>query len=233
MLKVDNKKSVSILNNKYIIKVEQFDNYGNEYSFYKKNSKKIIKDKFNKFLQIPIKYKKDYKNKHIIYIFTMLDGDINRSFLKSIRNNDFINILDQSILSIYYLNHKLKYFHNDLYRIGSLLDINNIMYVKNNDMRSLIKIDDMTVEVKKYRVVIIDFEKSTKESGFKIDYFYIFFSNFYEYNFKYMSEIFIMCILCNPILDIKNLYIYIESRMKGLNLEDFDKSLFENRIIFY
>ena len=230
--------SITIINNKkYILKKDNIeDSIDNlyEYQFYKKNYKKIKESHMNSIIQIPIKYKICKNNIH--YLFNLLDSDINNTFLKKIGKINVINIIQQSILALYYINHKLKYYHNDLTTIRRKYQIHNVMYIKNNINKTL-KIDDLSVKLGKYRSVIIDFGLSSKVPNYKLNYFYNTLSVLLLYKFTYISEIFFLFILyyytyknALNIYQIMTFYIFFEKKTnidsKKNKLINFDKSIF-------
>jgi hypothetical protein len=223
-------------NKKYILKKE--NSITDEYLFYKKFSKKIEKDCMQDYIQIPIKYKNcKINNKDTIYyLFKPLDKDYNKS-----SNNK--NIFGQLLLIVYYINHKLKFYHNDLFSIYKLpnkfFDFNNIMISKNKydkkEKNKKLIVDDLSIKIDKYICTIIDFEYYSKQPTYRIKYFYSFFSNMYQYNFEYKSEIFILFIIyymesfaSSKLYVIPILYNYFENIMisewqKKNNIKNIEK----------
>ena len=193
-LKNKNVGNTEYKNKKYILKKE--NSVTNEYLFYKKFSEKIEKDCMEDYIQIPIKYKKcNINNKDTIYyLFKPLDKD----YKKSIRYSNK-NIFGQILLIVYYINHKLKIYHNDLFSIyrfqDKFFDFNNIMISKNKSGYKNLSVDDLSIKINKYICTIIDFEYYSKIPSLRIKYFYSFFSNMYQYNFEYKSEMFILFII--------------------------------------
>lgn len=246
---------------KYILKTEDVESslsHMPEYIFYKKNVNKIYKNKFELNLQVPIEYKicekapnrKDptkYK-KQIYYLFHVLKGDLTYKFIRMIPSEQTINIFQQYLLSLYFLNHKLNYFHNDFYTNykmlynKSLFNINNLMYMNNPTYNkkkyNILKVDDFTLEIKKYRAVIIDFglcSKFPKKPGYKLKLFYASLSLRLFYRFKYYSEMFLLFVLLYHtyfgdfrLYHIKNFYQFFESKMYGTqSLLEFDKCVYK------
>ncbi len=243
----------------YILKIEKVIgslNKMDEYVFYEKYAKKIYKDGFNNNLQVPIEYKVCDKKtidskktkKEIFYLFNILDGDINRKILHKLTKKDNINMFQQYLLSIYYLNHIIGIYHNDFftnYRFIhnlSIYNINNLMYVKNDikgKKENTIKVDDMEVVAGKYRGVVIDFGLSSKKYNYKLKLFYGSLTPLLFFGFKYMSEVFMVFIFLLHmlkgnfnILKIKEFYKYFESVMEGEGRREFDKAVCKNFMRF-
>jgi hypothetical protein len=247
--------------NQYILKTEDVEESlsdMHEYVFYEKVSKKIYKNKFEFNLQVPIEYKvcdkaqnrrnpTKYK-KQIYYLFHVLKGDLTYNFFRSISSEQVINMFQQYLLSLYFLNHKLNYYHNDFYTNykilynKSLFNINNLMYMKNptygKTKNNTLKVDDFTLEIGKYRAMIIDFglvSKFPKHSGYKLKMFYISLSIRLFYYFRYYSEVFLLFILLYHtyfgdfrLYHIKNFYQYFESKMyHEKTLIEFDRCVYK------
>ena len=234
-LKPRNVSITSIDNKKYLLKIEDYNtNLKNmyEYQFYIKNYDKIKLDKFDNIIQIPIKYKICKKKNTINYMFSLLDSDVTHDFLHKLNKKNVINIIKQSLLALYYINHILHYYHNDIVTVRRKYQLNNIMYIKNNK-KKILKIDDLSITIEKYRAVIIDFGIASKTPNYKLTYFYNILSIVVLYKFKYISELFLLFIsfyytYTNSlnIYEIKKFYIYFENKMKGNSVKDFDKSIF-------
>lgn len=242
IFKITNIGTIKIKNKEYIIKKEYFkDNYFilkflynlinfnvNEYNFYKKFNNKIIKYKFNNNIQLPIKYK--LCSKFYVYLFEKIDYDLTYNFLKKLNNYYYKNILKQVIFIVYFLNHKLNIFHNDLFLLSQ---IRNIM-INKNKIKYKLKLEDKTVEVDKYKVVLIDFGLFNKESTFKNKEFYIKKNIKYFCIFEIISELFIVLFLLlknyykNININFKNLYYYFYDKIKIKNLKNFDNYIFNN-----
>ena len=220
IFKITNIGTIKIKNKEYVIKKEYFkDNFYilnfiynlldfnvNEYNFYKKYNNKIVKHNFDKNIQLPIKYK--ICNKFYVYLFNKIDYDLNYNFLKKINNKTFINILKQVIFIVYFLNHKLNVFHNDLVLINQ---IRNIM-IYENKIKYKITLDNNNLQVDKYRVIFIDFGLFSKDFKFKNRDFYFKKSIKYFTNFNIMSEVMIILFLLlknyynDKNIDFKKLY---------------------------
>jgi hypothetical protein len=242
IFKITNIGTIKIKNKEYVIKKEYFkDNFYilnfiynlldfnvNEYNFYKKFNNKIIKNHFDKNIQLPVKYK--ICNKFYVYLFSKIDYDLNYNFLKKINNSTFINILKQVVFIVYFLNHKLNVFHNDLVLINQM---RNIM-INENKIKYKLTLDNNTLEVNKYRVVFIDFGLFSKDFKFKNREFYLKKSVKYFTTFEIMSELLIIIFLLlknyykNKDIDFKKLYYYFYNNIKVKNLKNFDKYIFNN-----
>ena len=242
IFKIKNIGSIKIKNKEYIIKKEYFkDNYFilkfiynlinfnvNEYDFYKKFNNKIIKYKFENNIQLPIKYK--LCNKFYVYLFEKIDYDLTYNFLKKLNIESYKNILKQIIFIVYFLNHKLNIFHNDLCLINQ---IRNIM-INKNKVKYTLKLEDKTVIVDKYKVVLIDFGLFSKESKFKNKEFYIKKNIRYFCIFEIISELFIVLFLLlknyyrKIKINFKKLYYYFYDKIKIKNLKNFDNYIFNN-----
>lgn len=209
------------------------------------------------YIQIPIKYKNcKINNKDTIYyLFKPLDKDYNKSTMYNTKN-----IFGQILLIVYYINHKLKIYHNDLFSIYrfqdkssyKFFDFNNIMISKNKSGYKNLSVDDLSIKINKYICTIIDFEYYSKIPSLRIKYFYSFFSNMYQYNFEYKSEMFILFIIYYMNYNqnfnfyvIPILYNYFENIMisewqnkikkdkknkkdKKYKIKDFDRIIFKN-----
>lgn len=234
-LKPRNVGIILIDKEKYILKIEDIDGKEetktDEYIFYKKFKSKIKSDHFDLIIQLPIKY--SICNNKIKYLFELLKGDIDTTFLLKISHKNIINILQQSLFSLYYINHYLHYYHNDLCTSRKMYKLNNLMYIK-NDKEKKLEIDGLKLIIKKYRVLIIDFGLSSKIMGYKGTILYDGLKIFFLYDFKYKSELFILFIIFLhtykgiDFLKIKDYYISFEKKMKKNSLIEFDKSLYNN-----
>ena len=261
LFKITNIGSIKIKNKNYIVKRELLSNSSfftkfiynlidldvSEYNFYKKYNKKIVKYKFNKNIQIPIKY--NICKKFNIYLFNKIDCDLNNKFLKNINLNLFYNILQQVIIIIYFINHILGIFHNDISNVNNL---RNLMINKINKQYYL-KLDNYKVKVNNYQVVFIDFGLYSKKLGFKSVIFYNKQSIKYFYNFPIKSELFILfyLMILNYLknnkktiiiidnmkitykkLNFKELYLYFFNKVtltknNKYNLKQFDKCILD------
>jgi hypothetical protein len=231
---------IKIKNNKYFLKKEFFVkkyqllsgiynilNFNiDEYSFYKKYENKIIKNNFDKNIQLPYKYKlcKSYN----IYIFTKIDYNLNSVFLKKLNKINFNNILIQSIYIIYFLNNILNIFHNDLHQNNK---IRNFMINNNKSKNHKIQIYKNELKIKKYNVVLIDFGLFSKKIGFKNILFYNTKTIKYFYIFEIKSELLIVLyiFLINYYLkwdiNFKKLYLYFYNKISKKDLKTLDKEI--------
>lgn len=197
-----------------------------EYQFYKKYEKKINENKLIDFIQFPIEYKICPKFK--IYIFSKLDYNLNSFFLKKLNYSTFSNIFQQIITVTYFLNNKLKVFHNDLHQDDKL---RNFMVKKNKDLKKKLSYDNINIPINKYIVVMIDFGTYNKNLGFKNNLFYRTKSIKYFYNFEIKSELLIIfyVILINYYskkdISFKDLYIIFYNKCKKKTLKDLDNEI--------
>jgi serine/threonine protein kinase len=92
-------------------------------------------------------------NQDIYYLMNKYDNDIDRKFLLNISTTDQLNVLTQILFGIYYFNHILHLYHNDLYYKNN---IRNVMYNR-IDNKIDIKYDKFNIVCEKYIIKIIDF----------------------------------------------------------------------------
>jgi hypothetical protein len=207
------KKEFFVVNFPLLSKIYDFFNLNiNEYDFYKKYEKKIIKYNFTNSIQIPIKYKicKTYN----IYIFKKNDYDLTSNFLKKQSHKQFNDILQQTIKIMYFLNHTLKVFHNDIHQ--------------GNKLRNFM--------VNKRKVVLIDFGLygSTNKIGQKNNLFYNLKTIKYFYIFTIRSELLIVLYMflinyyTKKDINFKKLYLYFYDKIKNKTLKDLDKCILKN-----
>lgn len=231
---------IKIKNTKYVLKKEFFVknfpllssiynifNFNiDEYAFYKKYKNKIIKNKFDKNIQLPYKYRlcKTYS----IYIFIKIDYNLNSFFLKKLNKINFNNILIQSIYIIYFVNHILNVFHNDLHQDDK---IRNFMINNNKIKNHKMKIYKIEINIKKYNVVLIDFGLFSKNLGLKNILFYNTKSIKYLYFFEIKSEllivlyIFLINYYLKKNINFKELYLFFYNKITKKNLISFDKEI--------
>lgn len=231
---------IKIKNSKYVLKKEFFvKNYPllssiynilnfniDEYTFYKKYENKIIKNNFDKNIQLPYKYK--LCESYNIYIFTKIDYNLNSVFLKKINKIIFNNILIQSIYIIYFINHLLNVFHNDLHQNDK---IRNFMINKNQNKNHKIELYKNEIKITKYNVILIDFGLFSKNLRFKNILFYDTKSIKYLYFFEIKSEllivlyIFLINYYSKKNINFKNLYLYFYNNITKKDLKSFDKKI--------
>ncbi len=230
IFKPTNTRIIEINKKKYVIKKEltkdikpilkkiykYLDITINESVFYKKYKNIIKKSNFNKKIQIPIKY--NVCDGFNIYLFEKLKANLNSHILRRLNEKKFINLLSQTISTIYFINHKLKIFHNDLHEDDK---IRNIM------------IDN------KGNPVVIDFGLFDKKLGFKNRNFYKIKSIQYgsKFKFRLKSELFIVLYIFlinyyrKENINIVNLYRFFYDSIptkKIKSLENFDKNILLN-----
>ena len=226
------KSNVGKVNKDFILKKENIlFNLENtfEYQFYLKNIDKIKKYNFNYNIQIPIKYQICNEKRKVYYLFSRLKGDIDKDFLVKLSKNEVINIFQQSLISIYFINHKLHFYHNDFLSLSKGFSLNNLMYMK-NDKKIKLTTDNLKVTVGKYRTIIIDFGMALRFPRPKTLSFFVYF------NFKYISEVFLLFVVLyftykNRYVDIeliRKMYNFFESKMDQKGVKAFDKSVFNH-----
>ena len=225
------KKESKIIHNPLLNKIYKLINIDvNELKFYKKYEKSIKKDNFEQNIQLPIKY--SICKKYNIYLFKKIEKDLNSYFLIKLNEKKYINVLEQIITIIYYINHKLGVFHNDLHQNDK---IRNIMVnkIKSKDKKYL-KVNSIKIKKNNYNPVIIDFGFFNKKLGLKNTLFYKTKSTKYLYNFKIKSELLIVLyiLLINyyrkKSIDFKKLYLYFYNLCKNKNLKEFDHYIIIN-----
>jgi len=237
--------TITINEKEYILKKEISSTKTPELEFYQINEKKIKKDKMDPFMQVPIMTKKCEDNK-ILYLFHKLDGDLNRKFVSNLSKSDKINIFEQTILIIFYLNHTLKYYHNDLTSFREIYNFfrsNNIMHVKNDKPRLTLKVDKFKVKVGNYKSVLIDFGLASKEHGLAIPLLYNSLEYFLQKPIRFKSEVFLFFLVYYAmynkkfnILLIQYCYDFFEGKIvewelkkkKVAQLIDFDRIIYLN-----
>ena len=185
-----------------------------EYKFYKKYENIIKRSNYRKNIQLPIKYKicKDSS----IYIFEKIDTNLNSFFLKTLPIPVFNKILHKTLSIIYYINHTLHIFHNDLYQ--------------NNKPRNF-----MVNKLKSnYRVILIDFGLFSNELGIKNQFFYKTKGIKYGYKFMIKSELlivlytFLINYYKNLNINFRELYLYFYNKLKIYNLKEFDTVIYKS-----
>jgi hypothetical protein len=244
-LKPRNIGTTTIGGKEYILKKEISSTTTPELDFYEKNEKKIKKDKMDPFMQVPIMSKK-CENNQILYLFHKLDGDVNRKFVNVLSKEDKINVFEQTILIIFYLNHTLKYYHNDLTSFREFYNFfrsNNIMHVKNNNPKLYLKVDKFKVKVGHYKSVVIDFGLASHKHGLALPLLYNSLEFFLKKPIRFKSEIFLFFLVYYAmynrefnILLIQYCYNYFEEKTRGWEIKkkktaqliDFDRIIYKN-----
>lgn len=175
---------IKINNVNYIFKKEIIKKkYMYEYLFYKKNSKIIKKYNFLNFINIPLKVL--YCINSYIYIFKLIDHNFNKNYIAKINIDEWIDYTIQLCLIFYYLNHKLKMFHNDFQ------ELRNIMIKDNKDNKDTLYlvIDDFIYTINSNNIVLIDFGQCQYKQSFKtVSFYYDVYKNFKK-NYKFISEV--------------------------------------------
>jgi hypothetical protein len=184
-------EKIYIKNKPYIIKKENTidDNILQEFLFYKNFAEQIKKDKMNKNLNLPLKIL-DCESDSKMYIFNYIDNDYIKEYIhKYVKSyKTWLDYTIQLCLSIYYMNHILGVYHNDLCYKGEL---RNIM-IKNNDIPFTINFDNFTYTINNNYIVLIDFGQQNSKIGLRT---YKFYYNKYKKirrKYKYESEVFIV-----------------------------------------
>jgi hypothetical protein len=238
---------ITIKNIKYIVRILKKLVYNyviKEYIFYKKYSNKIISDGLEKNISIPFKIIEcDNENKYIMF-FNNVSYDYNRKYIVTkLFFKEWLDYTIQLCLIVYYLNHELQIFHND---IGVGGNLQNQMIQENNKPFE-IKVKNFKYQVNNNYIVLIDFEFASNKPEYMTKKFY-FNDNVKSYH-KYISEVFVVFYISYKIffnIDDKwaNNYDKIyDDFIKEMNnpnatLKDFDNhiinSLFllEEKIIF-
>ena len=110
-------------------------------------------------------------NQEMYYLMNKYDIDINRKFLLRLSTTDQLNILTQILFGIYYLNHVLHLYHNDLYYTNN---IRNVMCNKID-----IKYEKFNITCENYIVKIIDFGWTENKPAYRTT----------EYHDKYFRKL--------------------------------------------
>jgi len=182
-----------------------------EYKFYKKYSNKIRKSKFKNHIQLPYQY--EFCNKMTVYLYKKIDYDLTSFFIKTLSKSSFYSILIQACNTVFYINHTLKIFHNDLSMNNKL---RNFMVNKKKDS---------------YQVIIIDFGLASKELKLKNKQFYQFKAVKYFYTFPIESELllvfylFLIQFYSKKELHFYKLYQYFYEKIKSKTLLLFDSEI--------
>ena len=172
-----------------------------EYQFQKQYSTQIINDGFDKMISVAKQILDCKYNK--IYVYDFYDKSFDRALFNlngDNKNNDnkhndttinckklsYKNWLDYTIqlcITIFYTNHKLHIFHNDLIW---KTNFNNIM-INTNKIPFTITVDKYNYLIKNDNIVIIDF-------GRQADYFHFRFEKeYFNKSFhKFKSEVFLV-----------------------------------------
>ncbi len=197
---------LSINGKKYIVKrdviLEKYNELY-EFEFYKKFQKKIISDKMNKNILLPIKIldcedtkdiKKDINKK---YIYEVISNDYDENYISKLLYADWLDYTIQLCLTIYYLNYVLRVYHNDLCFKGKL---RNIM-INNNNKPFEINVEDFKYVIKNNYTVVIDFGHQNQKILLRTDEFYNseYLKKEEKNKYIYKSEVFIIFYYCYKI----------------------------------
>lgn len=178
-------------NVKFVIKKEIYKNKDKndlpEYTFHSKYDLKINKTCFKNFILMPEKIL-DCPPNSIIYKYPKLNYDYDKTIVEKISIDIWINYTIELCMVIYYLNHNLKIYHNDLIFKNNF---RNIMIDYNEDFVE-IEISKFKYSTSSNHTVIIDFGQSSTEPKLRTLNFY--YNKYKKVNvkYKYISEVFIM-----------------------------------------
>lgn len=178
-------------NVKFVIKKEIYKNKDKndlpEYIFHYKFDLKIKKTCFKNFILMPEKIL-DCPPNSVIYKYPKLNYDYDKTIVEKLQLGKWINYTIELCMTLYYINHKLEIFHNDLIFKNNF---RNIMIDYNEDLVE-IEISKFKYSTKTNHIVIIDFgQSSTKPKLRTLNFYY----NKYKkpnIKYKYISEVFIM-----------------------------------------
>jgi len=139
---------------------------------------------FKKFM-IKYLYIATYPDHHII-LMKKLNYTMNNKFLNGISKNEKNNLLLQSLLTIYEMNHEYTIYFNDIYNNNKIL---NFMIHKNNNTKKriynykLINNKNIFFYKKKYEIRIIDYGRINTRPGVNTKKYMVqFFNHLYEKN---------------------------------------------------
>lgn len=231
---------LTIKDKKYFIRIlkKLVNNYiFKEYIFYDKYSKKILNESMGKNICIPIKTINCQKENNYIMLFNNISYDYdNKYIISKLFYKEWLDYTIQLCLSVYYLNHILDIYHNDLVVKGNL---RNIMIQENNKPFS-IHIENYKYKINSNYIVLIDFEFSSDKPEHMTKKFY---SNEYlKNNYKYISEVFIVFYLSYKIFfniddkwadkydKIYNDFLK-ENNISNTTLKDFDNNIINSLLL--
>jgi hypothetical protein len=181
---------LTISDKKYLTRIEKklVNNYiFQDYIFYKKYSNKITSDGLEKNINIPFKIIECDNEKKNIMFFNIISYDYNQKYVISkLFYKEWLDYTIQLCLLVYYLNHVLYIFHNDLVVKG---DLQNQMIQENNKPFE-IKVENFKYQVNNNYIVLIDFEFASNKPGHMTKNFY--FNEYIKSTHKYISEVFIV-----------------------------------------
>lgn len=194
-----------------------------EYNFYIKFGQRIKKDGMNKFISIPKRILNCRNSK--IYIFPKYSHNYSTNYIKNIEQKLFIDYTIQLCLQVYYINHKLKMFHNDLIKYGNLW---NVM-IDENSKPLILKSGRFKYQIMGNIIRIIDFGRPRKFPAFVLSDMY----KFHGKDLPFISEVFLVFFLSfknhnNPNLSFREFYKNFIGNAKSL--KEFDINIINSAI---
>ena len=230
-------------NVQFVVKKEIYKNRDKtnlpEYIFHSKFDSEIKKTSFKNFIMIPEKILDCLPNS-VIYKYPKLNYDYDKTIIEKLQLGKWIDYTIELCMVLYYLNHELKIFHNDLIFKNNF---RNIMIDYNENLVE-IEISEFKYSTKLNHTVIIDFGQSSIEPKLRTLNFY--YNKYKKTNikYKYMSEVFIMYYYfykfynkIDDYWDEKYDMIYNDFETETSSSKEFDnkiiKSLFDLKINYY
>ncbi len=228
---------LTIKNKKYFIRIlkKLVNNYiFKEYIFYKKYLKKILLDGLEKNINIPFKIIECKKENKYIMLFNTISYDYDGKYIISkLFYNEWLDYTIQICLLVYYLNHILHIYHNDIGVNGTL---RNIMIQENNKPFEIF-IGKYKYKINNNYIILIDFEFSSDKPEYMTKNFY--FSKYIKNTYKYISEVFVVFYLSYKIFfniydqwteNYNDMYNNFLKEIKNPNatLEDFDNNIIDS-----
>lgn len=221
---------------KFVIKKEMYENKFKlkEYLFHSKFDDRIKKTCFKNFILLPEKMIDCGDS--VLYKYEKLNYDYNKIIIENFSLKKLLNHTIEICLTLYYINHTLGIYHNDLIFKN---DYRNIM-INYNEEKVNIDIDSFNYSTNSNHIMLIDFGQSSSKPKLRTLNFYY---NKYKKNnfeYRYISEIFIIYYYFYKIKyniddfwDEKYDKLYKEFEINTSNTKEFDtqiiKSLFELR----
>ena len=221
---------VTINSKKYLAKKHQKKGGADplEYNVYNKSLEKSKKDNMHVFLSMPVHIVKCPQ--FYIYIYDPIDKDFRSKLLPQFERIAFLDLTIQLCLQIYYLNHHLGFYHNDIVLQSKL---RNVMIDYNKP--GTIKFGEFNYEVKKDRIRVIDFGQTRTVPSFRTSRFY----SKRERKVPFRSEVFIVFMVCFYNYNHKNnnrdyyydkfLHLMKENKLES-TLINFDKTIIRKLI---
>jgi hypothetical protein len=181
---------LTVKDKKYFIRIEKklVNNYiFQDYIFYKKYSKKILLDGMEKNISLPFKIIECEKENKYIMFFDSISYDYDDKYIiTKLFYNQWLDYTIQLCLSVYYLNHILFIYHNDIGVNGTL---RNQMIQENNKSFNII-VGKYKYKINNNYIVIIDFESASNKPEYMTKNFY--FNKYIKSTYKYISEVFVV-----------------------------------------